>query len=162
MLQPLNLGKKRHGKLSLTKSSKKILADNHELLRQILLAFTGKFNWACYDGYGDNQVGRFGAGFSLILLSKYGHKPRPDSFYAEKYFKAFPQLLETVKPTYDSLENYAAKCYSLRTFNRFLDYFGLITIDGGNIALGSVKYISKTDLYDRLIKCMPHKIYDNK
>jgi hypothetical protein len=33
-------------------------------------------NWAYYDGYGDNEVGRFGAGFSLILLSKYGHKPR--------------------------------------------------------------------------------------
>lgn len=148
--------KKRNGKLSLTKSSKKLLGDNYELLRLILMTFATKFNWAYNDGYGDNQIGQLGYGFSLILLSKYGQEKRLDSFYSEKYFKAFPQLLDSVEPNYGTLEKYTTNCYSVRTFDRFLDYFGLIKIEEEGKRLDSIKHISKTDIYDRLIKCMPH------
>lgn len=150
------LVKKRNGKLSLTKNSKKILADHHELLQLILLTFTTKFNWAYYDGYGENQIGQLGYGFSLILLSKYGHETRPDSFYAERYFKAYPQLLDAIAPTYGTLERYSINCYSVRTFDRFMDYFGLVNIDEQGKGLDSITFITKTDLYDRFIKCMPH------
>jgi len=150
------LAKKRNGKLSLTKTSKNILGDNHELLRLILLTFAAKFNWAYYDGYGENQIGQLGNGFSMILLSKYGHENRLNSFYAEKYFKAFPLLLDTVAPNYGTLERYSTDCYSLRTFERFLDYFGLVNIDRQGKGLDSKTYITKTDLYDRLINCTPH------
>lgn len=150
------LTKKRNGKLSLTKSSQNILADNKELLRQIFLTFTNKFNWPYYDGYGENQIGQLGYGFSLILLSKYGQIKRPDSFYAEKYFMAFPKLLDSLEPTYGTLERYSTKCYSIRTFERFLDYFGLVTIEEEKKGFDSIRYITKTDLYDRLIKCTPH------
>jgi hypothetical protein len=150
------LVKKRNGKLSLTKSSKKLLGDNYELLRLILMTFATKFNWAYNDGYGDNQIGQLGYGFSLILLSKYGQEKRLDSFYSEKYFKAFPQLLDSVEPNYGTLEKYTTNCYSARTFDRFLDYFGLIKIEEEGKRLDSIKHISKTDIYDRLIKCMPH------
>lgn len=148
--------KKRNGKLSLTKSSQKILGDNEKLLRQIFLTFTNKFNWAYYDGYGENQIGQLGYGFSLILLSKYGQEKRLDSFYAERYFKAFPRLLDSVEPNYGTLERYSTNCYSIRTFDRFLDYFGLINIEEERKGLDSIKFISKTDIYDRLIKCTPH------
>jgi len=150
------LAKKRNGKLSLTKTSKNILGDNHELLRLILLTFAAKFNWAYYDGYGENQIGQLGNGFSMILLSKYGHENRLNSFYAEKYFKAFPLLLDTVAPNYGTLERYSTDCYSLRTFERFLDYFGLVNIDRQGKGLDSKTYITKTDLFDRLIKITPH------
>lgn len=150
------LVKKRNGKLSLTKSSKKLLGDNYELLRLILMTFATKFNWAYNDGYGDNQIGQLGYGFSLILLSKYGQEKRLNSFYSEKYFKAFPQLLDSVEPNYGTLEKYTTNCYSARTFDRFLDYFGLIKIEEEGKRLDSIKHISKTDIYDRLIKCMPH------
>lgn len=150
------LVKKKNGKLSLTKSSKKLLGDNYELLRLILMTFATKFNWAYNDGYGDNQIGQLGYGFSLILLSKYGQEKRLDSFYSEKYFKAFPQLLDSVEPNYGTLEKYTTNCYSVRTFDRFLDYFGLIKIEEEGKRLDSIKHISKTDIYDRLIKCMPH------
>jgi hypothetical protein len=152
------LAKKRKGKLSLIKSTKKILEDKHELLRLMLLTFATKFNWAYYDGYGDNQIGQLGYGFSLILLSKYGHESRLNSFYAGRYFKAFPQLTVAVKPNYGTSEQYLTDCYSVRTFNRFLDYFGLVNIDRQGKGLDSVTYITKTDLYDRLIKCTPHKL----
>jgi len=156
LIELVGLTKKRNGKLSLTKSSKKILEDNEELLRQILLTFAIKFNWAYYDGYGENRIGQLGYGFSFILLSKYGHEKLPDSFYAEKYFKAYPQLLGSVEPEYDTLERYTARCYSIRTFERFLDYFGLITIDEERKGFDSIKYITKTDLFDRLIKVQSH------
>jgi hypothetical protein len=150
------LVKKRNGKLSLTKTSKNILGDNHELLQMIFLTFATKFNWAYYDGYGENQIGQLGYGFSLILLSKYGHENRLNSFYAERYFKAFPLLLDTVAPNYGTFERYSTNCYSLRTFERFLDYFGLVNIDKQGRGLDSKTYITKTDLYDKLIKCTPH------
>ncbi len=153
LMELSGLIKKRKGKLSLTNSSKKILADNYELLRLILLTFATKFNWAYYDGYGENQIGQLGYGFSLILLSKYGQEKRLDSFYAERYFRAYPQLLESIEPTYGTLENYSNRCYSLRTFERFLDYFGLIIIDEEGKGPNSIKYITKTDIYDKLLKC---------
>ena len=150
------LAKKRNGKLSLTKSSKSILADNHALLKLIFQTFATKFNWAYFDGYGDNQIGQLGYGFSLILLSKYGQEKHLDSFYAEKYFKAFPQLLDSLEPNYGTLERYSTNCYSIRTFKRFLDYFGLINIEEQGTGLDAKIYITKTDLFDRLIKCTPH------
>jgi hypothetical protein len=156
LIELAGLVKKRNGKLSLTKSSQKILGDNEELLRQIFLTFTNKFNWAYYDGYGENQIGQLGYGFSLILLSKYGQIKRLDSFYAEKYFMAYPKLLDSLEPSYGTLERYSTMCYSIRSFERFLDYFGLITIEEEKKGFDSIKYITKTDLYDRLIKCTPH------
>ena len=156
LIELSGLTKKRKGKLSLTKSSKKTLEDNERLLRQIFLTFTNKFNWAYYDRYGENQIGQLGYGFSLILLSKYGQTKRLDSFYAEKYFIAYPKLLDSLEPTYGTLERYSTMCYSIRTFERFLDYFGLITIEEERQGFDSIKYITKTDLFDRLINVRPH------
>jgi hypothetical protein len=150
------LAKKRNGKLSLTKSANKILSDNNELLRFIFLTFAAKFNWAYCDRYGDNMIGQLGYGFSLILISKYGKEKHLDSFYAAKYFKAFPKLLESIEPSYDNLESYAVSCYSLRTFERFLDYFGLISINEEGKWPETKKFIIKTELFDKLIKCAPH------
>jgi hypothetical protein len=156
LIELSGLTKKRNGKLSLTKSSIKTLGDNEELLRQIFLTFANKFNWSYYDGYGANQIGQLGYGFSLILLSKYGQIKRLDSFYAEKYFMAYPKLLDSLEPTYGTLERYSTMCYSIRTFERFLDYFGLITIEEERKGFDSIKYITKTDLFDTLINVQPH------
>lgn len=156
LIELAGLAKKRNGKLSLTKSAQKHLGDNEALLRQIFLTFTNKFNWAYYDRYGENQIGQLGYGFSLILLSKYGQTKRLDSFYAEKYFKAYPNLLDSLEPTYGTLEKYASSCYSIRIFDRFLDYFGLIRIEEDKKMFDSIKYITKTELFDRLINVRPH------
>src|SRR5690554_1292741 len=99
--------KKRNGKISLTKKSREILKDNHKLLQLVFSTFATKFNWAYYDGYDEDQIGQLGWGFTLILLSKYGHKKRLNSFYAERYFKAFPQLLVSLETTYSTLKRYA-------------------------------------------------------
>jgi hypothetical protein len=156
LIELAGLIKKRKGKISLTKNGEKTIQDNFRLLATILETFTTKFNWAYYDGYGENQIGQLGYGFSLILLSKFGKEKRLDSFYAEKYFNAYPHLLESVEPSYGTLESYSTKCYSIRTFERFLDFFGLIKIDEEGKGLDSIRYITKTDLFDRLIKVQPH------
>ncbi len=154
------LTKKRKGKLSLTKLGEKILNNNYELWHLLFITFTTEFNWAYQDRYEDERIGQFGFGFSLILLSKYGHKKRLDSFYAEKYFNAFPGLFDINLPNFEMIKIFAIGCYSFRTFHRFMHYFDLVKIDEGRNMLNSKIYVTKTDLFDRLIKCLPHKKQD--
>jgi len=155
LLELSGIAKKRNNKLSLTRKGEKIISDNDKLLRSIFVTFGAKFNWAYFDGYGENNIGQLGYGFSLILLGKYGKDKRLDTFYADKYFKAYPQLINnSLTPRFGTVESYASRCYSLRTFDRFLDYFGLIKIEQDK-KWDADKYISKTEIYDKLIKCTP-------
>lgn len=155
LLEFSGLTKKRKNKLSLTKKGEKTIGDNFNLLPLIVQTFCSKFNWAYYDGFGENKIGQLGYGFSLILLSKYGDEQRLDTYYSAKYFKAFPQLISDAEdPVYGSIEDQAARCYSVRTFDRFLDLFGFIKIDSEK-RWDADKYISRTELFDKLIVCTP-------
>ena len=161
LIEISGLVKKRNGKYSLTKEGMKTLADDNDLLRLILITMAGRFNWAYFDRYGDNRVGQLGYAFTLILLSKYGAERRLDTFYSDKYLKAYPLLLESVNPRYSTKEDQGSRCYSLRTFNRFLDHFGLINIEEEKIKgdyFATKKYVSKTVLFDKLFKVKPHEI----
>lgn len=159
LLEMSGLVKKRHGTLSLTKSSNKLLQNNEDLLKEIFITFTTKFHWAYRDYFGDNNVGQLGSGFSLILVSKYGGTRRLDSFYTEKYTKAFPDLMDGVKTIYSSLDKFVNDCYSRRTFSNFLSYFGLIEMEHQGEFPDRMTYVKKTDLFDRLINCKPHKVF---
>ncbi|MGZ2372026.1 hypothetical protein ACXR6G_19820 [Ancylomarina sp. YFZ004] len=150
------LTKKRNGKLSLTKTGEKIASDNQKLFELVFKTMTQKFSWAYYDNYEDEQLGQLGCGFSLMLISKYGIQKRLDSFYTEKYLKAFPQFLESITPTYGTVEHYANHCYSIRTFERFLCYFGLVEIEKQGEMFDRKIFITKTGLFDKLIKVRPH------
>ncbi|MGC9472294.1 MAG: hypothetical protein ACP5D1_12200 [Bacteroidales bacterium] len=157
LIELAGLAKKRKGKLSLTTAAEKILPDLDALSRLIFRTFATKFNWAYYDRYGDNQIGQLGMGFSLILLSKYGNERQTDGFYAEKYFKAFPDLLNSIETMIGTREEEAARCYSLRTFERFLDYFGLISLKKEGQRWETTKYVMKTGLFDKWVRCVPHR-----
>ncbi len=157
LLEISGLVKKRNGKLSLTQKAKEFQEDNHKLLLLILETFSKKFNWAYFDGYGENQIGQLGFGFSMILLSKYGNEKQLATFYATKYFNAFPQFLELKVSEYETVERFISDCYSIRTFDRFFDYFGVINIETIGLGFNRVTYISKTNLFDKLIKCEPPK-----
>ncbi len=156
LIEISGIAKKRYNKLSLTKKGEKIISDNFKLLHLIFKTFGAKFNWAYYDGYGDNGVAQLGFGFSLILLSKYGFEKRLDKFYSEKYFNAL-QINDNLDPfPYTDNNKQCNSCYSLRTFDRFLVYFGLIKIESEK-KWDADKYITNTKLYDKLIKCTPPK-----
>ncbi len=157
LIEIARLTKKRNGKLSLTKTGEIIISNNHVLLKTIIDAYTTKFNWAYFDNFGENRVGQLGFGFSMILLNKYGLEKQLDQFYTDKYFKAFPGLMENITSTgIMPKEKYLSQCYSWRTFDRFLNYFGLIKIQMTNKKWDADKYITKTELFNKLINVRPH------
>jgi hypothetical protein len=136
--------KKRNGKLNLTKLGEKCLKSPSELLPLLLKSFCTKFNWAYFDGHGQNEIGQFGIGYSLYLISKYGEETRKSGFYAEKYFMAFPTLIHAID------DQGAIRCYSLRTFERFLDYFGVVKLESTKTFPRSDLSITKTELFDKV------------
>ncbi len=157
LIQISGIVKKRHNKLSLTNLGKSVIHDNRKLLMLIFTTFTDKFNWAYYDNFGENNIGRLGYGFTLILLSKYGSEKRLDTFYAEKYLKAFPRMLNEIRESsYSTVQETASKCYTLRSFHRFLDYFGIIEIHQSDMTLRD-GFVNKTSLFDKWIKITPYQ-----
>lgn len=156
--------KKRKGILTLTTTGSKIIANDSKLFKSIFEGFCQKFNWHYFDHYSDDPqfgtIGQLGFGFSLILLSKYGNVERSDRYYADKYFKAFPALLENAQPTYGTVEDYYSHCYCLRTFERFLYHFGLVEIKKGKRFNGEETYVKKTPLFDKLVSLIPHREFE--
>ncbi len=139
--------KKRYGILTVTKKASDIVASN-KLLPLIFATFTEKFSWGFFDGYQNDFIGQFGLWYSLALISQHGDISRNSKYYAEKYFKAYPHLL-TLKSYNGSIDaNYS--CYSVRTFDRFLEYFGFIDMTEKTMPDSFVK---KTDLFDKFISC---------
>lgn len=146
------LVKKRSNKLSLTKQGQKIIQNDDDLFQLIMKTYGAKFNWAYFDGYGENGVGQIGFGFSLILLSRYGYEWQRDRFYAQKYFMAFPDLLSVQESPYGDRIDECEDCYSYRFFENFMTYFGLVDIKSEGEFFGRNLSVLKTDLLDKLIK----------
>lgn len=146
------LVKKRSNKLSLTKQGQETLQNDDVLVQLIIKTYGSKFNWAYFDGYGENGIGQIGFGFSLVLLSRYGHEWQRDRFYAKKYFKAFPDLLSAAESRYGDVIVECEDCYSYRFFENFLTYFGLVDIKSEGEILRKNLSVIKTDLFDKLIK----------
>src|SRR5690606_814706 len=115
-------------KLSLTKQGQNTIQNDDDLVQLIMKTYGAKFNWAYFDGYGENGIGQIGFGFSLILLSKYGREWHRDRFYAQKYFTAFPDLLNVSEPQYGERIDYCENCYSYRFFENYMTFFGLVNI----------------------------------
>lgn len=148
--------KKRYNKLTLTKAWRdKLLKKNRQdIFLQTFATFAQKFNWGYFDGYSSQATGPVGFAFSLFLLSKYGKTERPDNFYSDKYLRAFPSLIDLFKEDHfqtDLIRSFNS-CYSIRTFDRFLDYFNLIKIRTDGIPyLDSRKFIKKSQIFDNII-----------
>jgi hypothetical protein len=153
LLELSGIIKKRNGKLSLTKLGEKVLANDRMFFELIFKGFITKYNWAYFDRYGDFTIGRTAAAFSLILLSKYGNEKRVDSFYALKYLDAFPSLIYNLDPESSSPMDSFIRCYSKRTFERFLVYFQMVNIEEeGTNYFDKKNFISKTEMFDKLFK----------
>jgi len=150
LLELSDLVKKRNNFLSITKKGEKIIGSNHLLFQHIFDVFSRKFNWAYFDGYENEEIGQIGFGFTLLLLNKYGKKKRNVYFYAKKYIKAFDFKNNSNSDFIDNLPD----AYSIRTFDRFLDYLGLIKVD--EKIFGEIRNIETTKLFEKLIKIRPH------
>ncbi|MFS4415457.1 hypothetical protein [Maribacter sp. 2307ULW6-5] len=150
--------KKRKGRLSLTSRGKRALHDDRERFETLFKVFGTAFNWAYFDRYESEEIGQFGLGFSLLLLCKYGNEKRSTTFYAEKYFKAFPQLLQDLQePWFTDLHSQVASCYALRLFSRFLSYFGVISLEKEGKGFNAPLFVKKTPLFDTFFHLSPHR-----
>ncbi|SHN23420.1 hypothetical protein SAMN04488057_112115 [Cyclobacterium lianum] len=147
----VGLVKKRSNKLSLTKQGQKIIQNDDALTRLIIRTYGEKFNWAFFDGFGENGIGQMGFGFSLILVSRYGQDWKKGSFYTQKYFKAFPDLLNVPDPPYTNTIDHCENCFSYRVFENFMRYFGLVEVKYEGELWKNNLVVLKTDLFDKLI-----------
>lgn len=148
--------RKKYGKLSLTKkwSDRIKSGDRNVLFYKTLETFTQKFYWGYFDGYQGPQTGQSGFAFSLLLLSKYGNTEREDIFYSEKYLRAFPDILMEYPHENVTIEpnQQFHRCYSVRTFERFLEHFNLVESRlEGKFRFGSKKFLKKSTIFDSII-----------
>lgn len=140
ILEISSLAKKRNGKLSLTTKGEKHADDGNFLIEEIITVLFYKFNWAYYDGYESEAIGQINPAFSLFLLKKYDSKKRSAYFYADKYFKAFPQLMEDGESS--------CRCYALRTFERYFRFMGFVHVEKAGILTPAD--IQKTAFFEEL------------
>lgn len=143
------LVRKVAGKLTLTKAATKLLDTNNrlQLFKQFFQAFTKKFFWGFNDWYPEVPIGQIGWAFSVLMLDKFGDEARTLNFYGEKYLKVFPSFVSFFEPSYATAEKQLIQCYGLRTFERFLLWFGFVTIYTRSILLDpDTDIIKRTDL----------------
>lgn len=152
-LQKARLIKVRNNKLSLTKSGKAIINNDPKLLVELLKPLLTELNLAYFDACDSENTGVIGIGFTLVLLDMYGDTKQNETFYASRYFDAYPNLI------YEFIDGNPTNCYSLRTFDRLLHLLGLITIEASGVpgVLDRKKIIGRTDLFKKLFKITPPK-----
>jgi hypothetical protein len=151
--QLTNLVKKSNGKLLLTKNGERCLKveNRFELFKVIFLIFTEKFNWAFNDGYSKEPVGQYGYLFSIYLLKKFGEKENLTSFYSSKYLQVFEKFVTLFDEDYSTPEMQFNNCYTIRTFERFTEWFGFTNTTGKqNFFDHENAKVVKTELLDDL------------
>jgi len=53
----------------------------------------------------------------------------------------------------EDIKNRVERCYSLRTFDRFMGIFGFIKIEKEGRSYDVAEFVTKTKLFDKLITC---------
>jgi hypothetical protein len=146
------LTKVRNNHMLLTRKGNKLLDDWYGLFMEIFRTFSVTYAWSQNDGYEDYDSCQRGFGFTLKLLFKYGAQEHEVDFYGDKFQIAFPRILDLIEPShYRSLQEVFTSCYSLRTFERFLIYFNLVSIHyEGTFYFNRKMYLQKTDIFDKV------------
>ncbi len=123
-------GKKR---MVLTRKGKGYLdrGERRELFIEVLRGYTKKLNWGYFEYQERDEVAQFGWGYTTFLLLLFGEKPRPVTFYADLYSRAFPMVYSVEKnesKTYpvSPLDRFV-NSYSSRTFDTCFKWFGWLT-----------------------------------
>jgi hypothetical protein len=149
------LVRKYGGKFILSKDCRQLLATGGigAVYPQLFEAFVRHYNWGYRDRYPDFPFIQSSFLFTLLLLSRYGDQWRPDSFYVERYLRAFPTLLQEVPEIgYQTKEQFIGRCYSLRTLERFAEFLGLVEIERiGKRLLPDEIRVRKLPLLERMV-----------
>lgn len=150
------LVRKYRGKFILGKTCRTLRASagNRALYPVLFEAFVRRYEWGYIDRYPESPFIQSSFLFSLLLLSRHGDQQHPESFYRERYLKAFPMLLQGVPESeYWTPEKLVGNCYSLRVLQRFAEFFGLVEIERiGNRLIPDEIRIRKRPLLDKVAK----------
>ncbi|MEO6833828.1 MAG: hypothetical protein ABI378_14350 [Chitinophagaceae bacterium] len=133
--------KKLHNKLSLTKKGEKLLKveNRSQLFHAFFHAFTQNFNWGFNDGFTDQPIGQLGWAYSVLMLAKFGNQEQTVDAYADRYLNVFPNSLSLFSASYTSPKNHFSHCFGVRTFERFLYWFGFVTVSRHGIYMNHDK-----------------------
>ncbi|NOQ67252.1 MAG: hypothetical protein GQ556_08575, partial [Desulfobacterales bacterium] len=87
------------------------------------------------------------------LLSKYGSKPRLQTFYEDIFLAAFPDLLHEINETpYQSAEQTVRSAYFYSTLEHFAGFFGLVELQAISEDYHTRQYeINKLPLLDQFV-----------
>jgi hypothetical protein len=147
--------KTRKNVINLTKKGVSYISENkdHLLFSDIFTVFTTKFNWSYNDNFGNNNIGQFGFAFTLDLLSRYGESSRDIDFYIEKYRSAFGLTLLNIEEDQTHIdEDSFDQCFTLRTFERFMTWFGLVSMAEKSNNHEPHYSVQKSAIFDSVLK----------
>jgi len=149
------LTRKQHGKMTVTKKCRSDLRKGAAIAiyTRLLRTYMIRFSWAYEDCRPGEPLIQSLAGYSIYLVHKYGAESRPTRFYANKFLQAFPHAKRAFAAKQGSLpEEEFWRCYSLRTFERFLCRFGLVEIQRDHEWRPTTETLKRTGLFDDLVK----------
>ena len=124
--------RKYKGKFILGKECRKLLKEHgmQGIYPRLFRAFVGEYNWGYQDRYSDFQIIQQSFPFTLYLLQRYGSEWRPGKFYADCFLRAFTMALAEAQPLFfETQEDMAGRCYTLRSLERFAGFLGLAEIE---------------------------------
>lgn len=146
------LVKKIKGKFLLTKKGSLFLKPDNRLqfFKTVFEVFTERFMWSYNDGYPEHPIGQRGWAFSLFMLAKFGDQIRQGEFYGDKYVIAFPHLINFFNHiTYETPRDNCIRCYVVRTFDRFFEWFGFVAVEKGTTIFDKSNYRA-SDLFQKV------------
>ena len=145
--------KKTKGRFIWTKKGQRFIEqpESHWYLELLKLSAT-RFNWGYFDGYESVPVIQQGFAYTLFLVQAYGDHFRAESFYADRFLEAFPiGLMEIEEEDFDTAHRMFESCYSVRSFDRFMAFFGLIEDQLVDTDIGKETALKKTPYLDGLV-----------
>jgi len=145
--------KKTKGRFNWTKKGRDFIgrSTGHCYLELFKLAAT-RFNWGYFDGYPDVPIIQQGFAYTLFLVQSYGDLPRTESFYTQLFLEAFPMgLMEVDGGDLQETDSRFESCYTVRSFDRFMEYFGLIDSQLIPDDIGKTVALRKTHQLDCLV-----------
>ncbi len=148
--------RKRGSHFSLAENGRKIVEEGFSGadFRNLLEAFTLKFDWAFMDRYPPFSIVQRSFLFGLYLLHREARRDIEDQAFADQFLRAFPQVLDDARryeAPYREPRDFISTCFSLRFLERFCEYFGFVTIRREIIPgrLVKKKFVQTTDFFQQ-------------
>jgi hypothetical protein len=147
--------KKEKGRFRLTRKGEQVFSQglNGKSFLDLFKGYALKFNWAYRDGYPQMAMVQDSFLFTLFCLHRFGNEARSGKFYADLFLRAFPTVLDELpQRPYDSPEEEAKRCFSLRALERFASFLGFASIRmRGRHQMGLPVEVKKEALLDSWI-----------